>query len=287
MSEAWTILRVLDWTRNFFESKGIESARLDAEVLIAHVLKLQRVMLYAHFDRPLNAAELAGIRALVKRRANHEPVAYLVESREFWSIDLDVDPSVLVPRPDTEVLVEVCLKRIQNRAAPKIADVGTGSGCVALALAQDRKDASIDAFEVSAAAREIAQRNVVRHEASHQIDVIESDLLGGHCAASGLYDLIVANLPYIPTDELEKLSPEVKDHEPHLALDGGDDGLDLIRRLIETSGNHLKSGGVIALEAGFDQLDTLENLMDASGFGAIEITKDYAGHPRVCSGIWP
>jgi len=287
MAETWTILRVLDWTRTFFESKGIESSRLDAEVIIAHVLKLQRVMLYAHFDRPLAADELGAIRELVKRRANHEPVAYLLESREFWSLDLDVNSSVLVPRPDTEVLVEVALKKIEDLENPRIADVGTGSGCVALALAQDRKDATISAFEVSASAREVANRNVIRHEVADRIEIIESDLLSGHQSSSGPYDLIVANLPYIPSKDIDELSAEVKDHEPRLALDGGPDGLDLIRRLIDSAGKHLKSGGFLVLEAGFDQLDSLENLMDASGFDAIEIRKDYADHPRVCSGTWP
>ena len=287
MSETWTILRVLDWTRDYFKSKGIESSRLDAEVLIAHVLKLERVMLYAHFDRPLDSAELARIRELVKRRANHEPIAYLTEGREFWSLDLEVDASVLVPRPDTEVLVEVCLERIQNKEAPHIADVGTGSGCIALALAQDRKDATIQAFELSPAAREVAARNISRLQLGDRGAVFESDLLSGHDSSDTRFDLIAANLPYIPSQDIKTLAPEVKDHEPHMALDGGNDGLDLIRRLIDVSKDHLKSGGVIALEAGFDQHEALENLLSRSGFGAIEIRKDYAGHARVCSGVWP
>lgn len=287
MNEAWTILRVLDWTRDFFKSKDIESARLDAEVLIAHVLKLQRVMLYAHFDRPLAADELAGIRALVKRRAAREPVAYLTQSREFWSLDLEVDASVLVPRPDSEVLVEICLKRIEEIKSPYIADVGTGSGCIALALAQDRKDANIIAFEISESAIRIARKNISRLQVSDRVQVIKSDLLSAHAQSDTRFDLIAANLPYIPSGDIQTLSPEVKDHEPLLALDGGQDGLDLIRKLIHSAKNHLKPGGIIVLEAGFDQHEAINMLLGKSEFTSIEIRKDYAGHERVCSAVAP
>ncbi|MEE2904614.1 MAG: peptide chain release factor N(5)-glutamine methyltransferase [Myxococcota bacterium] len=287
MSETWTILRVLDWTRGFFESKGIESARLDAELIISHVLNVQRVMLYAHFDRPLDPSELAHIRELVKRRSKHEPVAYLLGSKEFWSLDFEVNKNVLIPRPDTEVLIEVCLDLLKDSEAPRLADVGTGSGCIAVALAHELKNSTVDAFEISAGAREVATRNISKNNVDDRVSIFESDLFSSREGSSQKYHLIASNLPYIPSGDVDSLSPEVKDHEPKQALDGGTDGLDLIRDLVAKAGKHLEPGGFLVLEAGFDQLNALENLLDSAGFGAIEVRKDYGGHPRVCSGTWP
>ena len=287
MSDTWTILRVLDWTRGFFESKGIESSRLDAELIISHVLNVQRVMLYAHFDRPLDPKELTSIRELVKRRAQHEPIAYLLGTKEFWSLDFDVNKNVLIPRPDTEVLVEVCLELMKDSESSRLADIGTGSGCIAVALAHELKNSTVDAFEISAGAREVAQRNISKNHVEDRVTLYESDLFSGRQESSQKYHLIASNLPYIPSADVDTLSSEVKDHEPRQALDGGPDGLDLIRDLVATAGKHLEPGGFLVLEAGFDQLNALENLLDAAGFGAINIRKDYAGHPRVCSGTWP
>ncbi|MFO0728576.1 MAG: peptide chain release factor N(5)-glutamine methyltransferase [Myxococcota bacterium] len=280
--ERWTILKVLDTSRELFEKRGVEGARLDAEVLIAHALKQQRVMLYARHDQPLLPEELDRIRALVKRRANGEPVAYILGNREFYSLELEVSPAVLIPRPDTETLVEVALARLgKDAAAPKILDVGTGSGAVALALAKERPDAEVSATDVSAAALAVATKNAARLGLA--VRFTEGDLLA---SLPGPFQLIAANLPYIPSADLRGLMREVRDHEPALALDGGPDGLRLIARLIAEAPTVLAPAGAIALEAGFDQLDAVAALLGAAGFDDVKIHKDYGGQPRVASGIW-
>ncbi len=281
--EVWTILRVLDWTRDFFQKKGIESARADAEVILAHTLDVQRVMLYARYDQPLGKPELEKIRALVQRRAKGEPVAYLIGEREFWSLAFKVSSAVLIPRPDTEVLVEVALDAVRNVSAPAICDVGTGSGCIAVALASERKDASVTAVDRSAAALAIAAENVTRHSLNERITLVESDLLA---SIQGPFDLLVANLPYVPDGEATKLMREVRDHEPKEALFSGADGLTLIRRLVADAGRVLKPGATVALEGGYDQLPRMAALLSESGFGSPAIRRDYAGHERVVSAIW-
>lgn len=283
--ERWTILKVLDSTRAWFEKRGLESPRLDAEVLIADALGLPRVMLYAHFDRPLGEPELAKIRERVRRRGNREPVAYITGSREFWSLPLEVDANVLIPRPDTETLVEVALALARASGARRLADVGAGSGCVALALAKELPEAELTAFDVSAAALAVARRNAERHGVQDRVAFVESDLLQG--AAHACFDLVVANLPYIPEAEHATLAPDVKDHEPRLALVGGPDGLDLIRRLVEQAPAHLRPGGHLVLEAGATQLLEVARLLEARGFEGAAVRKDYGGLDRVASATWP
>lgn len=280
MAEEWTILKVLDWTREWFTKKDIDSARLDAELLIAHALGMQRVMLYAHFDQVLAQHELTSIRELVKRRSQREPVAYLTGEREFWSLAFHVDANVLIPRPDTETLIEVCRTLLDGRGAPRIADVGTGSGCIAISLAKEFSSASLVAYEISAPACAVAARNVERHALADRVEIVESNLLD---RAAGTFDLIVANLPYIRSAEIATLEADVKNHEPLLALDGGADGLDPIRKLLDTATPYLNPDGAIALEAGFDQLDAVADLARSAGFVDVAITKDYGDNPRVCA----
>lgn len=282
--EVWTILRVLDWTRDFFQKKGVESARADAEVILAHALGVQRVMLYARYDQPLAKPELDKIRALVQRRAKGEPVAYLIGEREFWSLSFKVTPAVLIPRPDTEVLVEVALAVVKNVVEPRIADVGTGSGCIAIALASEKKDARVTAIDRSAAALAIASENVTRHNLADRVTLLESDLLA---AVQGPFDLLVANLPYVPSSESERLMREVRDHEPKDALFAGEDGLVLIRRLVQDAPRVLKPGATVVLEGGYDQLPRMSALLSEAGFSTPQIRRDYAGHERVVSAIWP
>jgi len=281
-SPAWTILGVLDATRGWFTQRGIESARLDAEILIAHALGIPRVMLYARFDQPLSDEERAKIRALVSRRGKNEPIAYITGEREFWSLPLSVDARVLVPRPDTEVLVEVALEHMRSLTAPRILDVGTGSGAIALALAHDLPAAIVLGVDISEGALEVARSNAARNALS--VTFSAGDLLRG---LSGPFDLVVANLPYVRAADIASLAPDVRAFEPHLALDGGVDGLDLVRRLVDEAATVLAPDGVIALEAGFDQLDEVAGILSARNYRGVAVRNDYGGNPRVASATAP
>jgi release factor glutamine methyltransferase len=276
----WTIMSVLDWTRRHFESKKIEPARLDAEVLLAHALGMQRVMLYARFDQPLAPEELARIRDLVARRARGEPISYLLGEREFYSLELEVSPAVLIPRPDTETLVEAVIECVRGIDAPRLVDVGTGSGAIALALAKSLPSAEVVAVDVSPEALQVATRNAARHSLEARVRFVESDLLD-RLEVSPAFDVVVANLPYIQTQVIPTLMVDVRDHEPHLALDGGPDGLRLIRRLAESAPEHLTSDGLLALEIGFDQRAAVLDLLLSLGYRDIESRKDPGGHDRV------
>lgn len=277
---SWTILSVLDWTRTHFEAKQLSSPRLDAELILGHALGLQRVMLYAHFDRPLGQEELGKIRALVARRARGEPMAHLLGEKELWSMSFEVSADVLIPRPDTETLIELCVARLKNVEAPVLADVGTGSGCIALALAKELPRAQMYAIDISPKALAVAAKNREKHGLAERVELLESDLLA-RVPAELSFDLIAANLPYIARAELPKLMRDVRDFEPHLALDGGPDGLDLVRRLILEAKPRLKEGGALVLEIGWDQRERTEALFHDAGYRDVEAHKDPGEHDRV------
>lgn len=283
----WTILEVLDWTRDHFEKRHLDTPRLDAEVLLASALGIERVMLYARFDQPLGKAELERIRNLVRRRSQGEPIAYLLGEREFWSMTFEVTPDVLVPRPDTETLVEVGLRTLKNRREPLIADVGTGTGCVALAIAKEITEARVFALDASEAACSVARRNALRHGANERVTVIRCHLLEGLAEGRAPLDLICANLPYVPTRAISALMQEVRDFEPRIALDGGEDGLDLIRQLIKQARAHLKPGGTLALEVGHDQSEQVVALLTEAGYASPSRHKDHGNHYRVADATWP
>ncbi len=290
MSGDWTILKVLDWTRGHFEKKELASPRLDAEVLMAHALGIERVMLYAHFNQPLDGEELAKIRDLVGRRAKGEPVAYLTGNREFWSLPFEVSPAVLVPRPDTELLVEVALDAGRKMESPTVVDVGTGTGCIACALAKELETARVFALERSPEALAIAQKNCETLELQARVTVVESDLLNSLPEEVEKIDLLCANLPYIPSGKMEGLMTDVRDFEPHAALDGGTDGLDFIRPLIEQAQPRMIGGGVIVLEADPEQMDAIQDLLQSAGFEGAErkeIQHEDGGVARVISARYP
>lgn len=284
MTEApWTILRVLEATRDWFAKRGIDSARLDAELIIAHAVGLSRVMLYARFDQPMSEDERARVRVMMQRRGRHEPLAYILGQREFWSLPLTVDARVLIPRPDTEVLVEEALRRLAGLEAPRVVDVGTGSGAVALALAHDVPTAVVEAIDVSEGALAVARANAEALGLAARVTFFQGDLLA---ARPGPYTQIVANLPYVRRGDIAGLDPDVREHEPHLALDGGLDGLDLVRRLVTEATTRLVPSGTIVLEAGWDQLEAVGEILGAAGFEQVELRRDYAGHLRVAAGVW-
>ena len=280
----WTVLDVVRWTTARFAERGLGTPRLDAELLVAHVLSLPRVQLYVQFERVLTPEELASLRDMIKRRQAAESIAYLTGRKEFWKFELAVDARVLVPRPDTETLVEEALARLgdPDAGAPtRIADVGTGSGALAITLAKVRAGAAVFASDVSAAALEVARGNAERLGAA--VTFVEGDL-GAPLAAHAPFTLIVANLPYIPTGELASLPADVRS-EPALALDGGADGLDLVRRLVGEAPALLAPGGVLALEIGDGQAAATRALLEAAAFTDVQTRKDLAGIERIVSGV--
>ena len=283
-SNQWTILRTLEWIQGYFADKGLETPRLDAEVIMAHVLSTQRVMLYARFDQPLHPPELAAIKGLVARRARREPVAYLVGKKEFWSLDLAVDSGCLIPRPDSETVVEIALGLNRQGPTQTVVDVGTGSGCLALALAKELPDATVYALENADGARKIACKNAEQTGLIERVSVLSSDLLSGLPCDTKPIDLLVANLPYIPTGDLDSLMPDVRYFEPQVALDGGPDGLDLYRRLLNELDGRLALEAGVVFEAGSDQLAALGTLMTEHGLKDIEVHRDGTGRDRVVVG---
>lgn len=282
--EVWTIAKVLRFAQSDFQKRGFDSPRLDAELLLSACLGLSRVSLVMESTRPLSAGELSDYRALIQRRRGGEPIAYILGHREFYGLDFRVDPRVLVPRPDTEVLVEVALKRTRARDQyGEALDVCTGSGCVAIAFRHARPTWRVMGVDISSGALEVAQKNAHRLGCVFGMCFLESDLLSAVPAAQR-FDLITCNPPYIPRRELALLAPDVRDFEPRLALDGGEDGLDLVRRLVPEAARRLRSGGVLALEVHYDQAPRVEELMQQRGFIETQRARDYGGHERVVSG---
>lgn len=278
MTAPWTIARVLEWTIGFFREKGIEQPRLDAELLIADALGVDRMRIYLDHHKPLHPDELTAVRERVRRRGRHEPVAYITGQKGFWSLDLAVDARVLVPRPDTERLVERAIERLKGREAPRIVDVGCGSGAIALALAHERPDATVIGVDRSPDALDVSRKNA----AALGLDRVEwrrGDLLAG---LAGPFDLVASNPPYIPSADIDALMPDVARYEPRAALDGGPDGLDLVRRLIPEAAERLAPGGVLLVEIGHDQGPAARALAEADGrFEAVQIVADYGRNDRI------
>jgi release factor glutamine methyltransferase len=282
LSEVWTVLKLLRWTADYFNGRGIDNPRLDAELLLAETLGLNRVGLYLNFERPLQAEELAAYRERVRRRANREPLAYILGRTEFWSLSLEVTPAVLIPRADTELLVEEALTRLA--AGGRVLDVGTGSGALAIALAHERPECVIVAIDVSSAALSVAAENAGSHRVAERVCFVQQDLT---VLPAGPFDLIVANPPYIPSGELAALMPEVRDFEPHLALDGGRDGLDAYRALTRQVDGALAPEGWLLVEVGIGQAAAVQELFVAAGLTEIFTARDLAGIERVVGGHQP
>ncbi len=325
--QEWTVLSILRWTQKFFTSKGIEDPRLDAEVLLGHTLQLSRIQLYTHFSRPLGPEELKEFKSNIKRRVQREPVAYIIGTKQFWSLDFKVDKRVLIPRPDTETLVELARHRarqlagypprkdqepslidipegpvelpsqlethglykddnndeqqeqtpvlsLQNPAQHTqekpwkpnqnllIADIGTGSGAIAIALSKELPFASFIATDISKEALELAQENANNLGTSPSIEFRHGDLLSPLSTHIDALDIIVSNPPYIPSRALQDLMPEVQKHEPRQALTPGETGLEALERIVEQSWKHLKPGGFLICEIGFDQSNSAKNLFE-------------------------
>ncbi|MDT8419183.1 MAG: peptide chain release factor N(5)-glutamine methyltransferase [Desulfuromonadales bacterium] len=279
MSESWTLLKLLDWTSEYFAGKGIDNPRLDAQLLLAHVLEVDRVGLYLNFDRPLTTTELDVIRPLVKRRGQREPLQYLTGRAEFWSLVFEVTPAVLIPRADTEILVEEALSRAGEQGC--LLDVGTGSGAVVVSLATELSGWRMTGLDISAEALAVAAQNIARHNVAELVDLHQGDLAQ---LPEGRYDLIVSNPPYIAQAEWDGLMPEVRCFEPRAALLAEGNGLDCYRKLAAQAGGHLKPGGWLLVEIGHQQSEAVRELFAAAGLTEIFVRHDYADRPRVVGG---
>lgn len=282
MSETWTIRRVLDWTRGHFEKQAVDSPRLTAELLLGHVLSLPRVKLYMDLDRPLSKEELGTYRALIQRRLAGEPTQYVIGHKEFYGRRFAVDARVLVPRPETELLVEAALRSVPKDAPARVLDLCTGSACVAVTIAAERPQASVWATDLSPGALAVAKANAEALGVDGRVTFFEGDLLAP-VPAEARFDVIVSNPPYVKSGEIAGLQREVQ-QEPRLALDGGADGLDVIRRLVPAALARLKPGGLLALEIGEDQGAALRDILTRAGARDVTIEKDLAQHERLALG---
>jgi release factor glutamine methyltransferase len=287
MSEPWTVGRVARWATDDFKARGFESARLEAELLLAHVLKVDRVRILTDPERPLDPAELAAYRDLIRRRRAREPVAYLLGTREFYGRTFRVDRRVLIPRPDTETLVEVALARTRGRSlGGRALDLCTGSGCVAITFARERPTWHVDGSDVSPGAVEVARDNALRLGAVWNVRWLVGDLYAPLDPARDRYDLVTANPPYIPHAEIASLDADVRDFEPVLALDGGESGLELAARVVRGAPLFLRPGAVLAVEIMAGQGDDARGLFERAGFADVDVANDYGGRGRVVSGVW-
>jgi release factor glutamine methyltransferase len=279
---------VLAWAAEDLRGKGSETPRLDAELLLASVLGTDRIGLIVDPDRPLSKEELAAYRDLHKRRRSAEPVAYMLGVREFYGRPFRVDPRVLVPRPDTEALVETALERLRDRTLQAdVLDLCTGSGCVAVTLACERPTWRVLGTDISEGALEVARENASRLGAVPRCWFRRSDLFADLGEAPARFDLVTANPPYVSGADAAELPSTVRDHEPHVALFAGPDGLDVIRRIVAEAPGHLVPGGVLAVEVGAGQAPVVRELFEASGLTGLAVKKDYGGIERVVSGVWP
>jgi len=256
---------------------GIDTARLDAEVLLAHACGVSRVSLMTGSTN-VDADAAENFRTMIARRAAREPVAYIIERKEFFSLDFEVTPAVLIPRPETETLVEAALKFLATRREPRILDIGTGSGAIAIAIAVNSPEARIKATDISKEALEVAHRNAIRHRCEDRIEFVGADLFpDGHPR----FDLIVSNPPYVAEADLETLQPEIRLHEPRHALLDGSDGLEFYRRIGTESRSRLNPDGAVMVEIGAGQASDVEALFRRAGFSNIDAIRDLARIERV------
>ena len=277
-----TVLEVLESTAKFFAGKGVESPRLNIELLLAHTLNKKRMELYLEFDRPLSDRELDPLRDLVKRRAQGVPLQHLLGTVEFHGRVFLSDGRALIPRPETEHLVELLLK-LPIPAHARCVDVGTGSGVIALTLAAERPEAHVRAVDRSPNALSLARENASKLGLAERVEFLQGDLLAP-CEAP--LDLVAANLPYIPSGDIAGLTREVQ-HDPMMALDGGPGGLDLVARCIQESHAKLTPGGRIALEIGHDQAKAVQDLLADGGFASVETVADFQDRDRFVFAVRP
>jgi len=279
----WTISKLIRWTASYFQSHDIDSPRSTVEILLAHTLGLKRIDLYLRYDQPLTIDELSIFKTYIKRRINREPVAYIVGVKEFWSMDFAVAKDVLIPRPETECLVESALSLPELGHGPKrILELGTGSGAIILALASERQEYIYFASDRSVEAVKLALMNAKFHNLDGKVNFFTGDWLEPLKNTSQVFDMIISNPPYIKTSDIPNLQPEIYKHEPFTALDGGKDGLDSIKKIILQAHAFLVQKGILLLEIGHDQKDQIKEIIDDCGnYEDVVFKKDYSGYYRM------
>ena len=286
MSEApWTVRRLLGWTTQHFHKRGVDAPRLASELLLAHVLGVDRVRLYTDLDRPLEKAELAAYRALIERRVEGEPVQYLTGQRDFYGRTFQVDRRVLIPRPETELLVEAVLRALPQGGSRRLLDVATGSGCIAVTLAAERPEATVVATDVDEGCCALARANAETAKVAARVDVRTGDLFAP-VATEAAFDVVVSNPPYVRTGELLGLQAEVQ-CEPRLALDGGPEGLTVLARVVDGAFGLLVPGGLLALEIGEEQGAAVRDLLHGRGYERVHIEPDLERRDRMAFGTRP
>lgn len=283
-AEPWTLGRLLTWTTNFLKEKQADSPRLDAEVLLAHVLGVQRIQLYTRFDEIADDNTRNKYKQLVKQRVDGCPVAYLVGFKEFYNLRFTVTPAVLIPRPETELLVLEAIRLAKPMSAPRIVDVGTGTGAIAITMAKHLPHAHVTAIDVSHDALAIARKNAEQLGIGSRIRFLEGDLL--EPVTSEKFDLVVSNPPYIASDILDQLPGTVRNYEPKLALDGGPGGTAVIEKLARQAKTSLTSGGYLLMEIGADQGKSVPACIESiGGYGNVTVLPDHAGLPRIVKAV--
>ncbi|MDD5326844.1 MAG: peptide chain release factor N(5)-glutamine methyltransferase [Phycisphaerae bacterium] len=281
----WTIQKLLSWVTEYLNNKGIDSPRLSAEILLSCVLGLKRIELYTQFEKIVSEEQLGRLHNLVERAGRHEPIAYLAGKTEFYSLEIEVSADCLIPRPETELLVERAIEFLRVRSGKQfICDLCTGSGCIAAAIAKNYPDCQIIATDICDAALSVADRNIEKHQLGERIKLLHGDLFDPIVPYLDVekFDLIVCNPPYVSAAEFEKLDKNVKDYEPRLALFAGDEGLDIYRRIVEKAGQFLKPDAKLMLEIGCEQGPAVKQLLEMVGcFSEITIEKDNQGNDRI------
>jgi release factor glutamine methyltransferase len=283
--ETWTIQKLLNWVSQYLTDKAIDSPRLSAELLLSHVLGLKRIELYTQYNKPVAGQELEKLRELVKRAGGHEPIAYLVGKTEFYSMEIIVTPDCMIPRPETELLVQRAIEFLRTRSGTQfVCDLCTGSGCIAVAVAKNYPNARIIATDICDAALAVAAKNIEKHQLQDKIKLLSGDLFDPIIPQLdvGKFDLIVCNPPYVSSSEYEKLDTNVKDYEPRLALFAGDDGMDIYRRIMEKVDQFLKSDAALIIEIGYGQGQAVKEMLEQTGsFSEIKIEKDFHNNDRI------
>ncbi len=283
----WTILKILEWTTSYFKSLSIESPRSSAEILLAHILEINRIDLYLQYDQPLNRNELKQFKVLIKRRAEREPVAYITGLKEFWSLEFAVTKDVLIPRPETECLVEASLLILSGASAGNskpmhILDLGTGSGAIVLALAKEQPMHFYFASDCSINTIKVAKNNAKKNNLDEKVSFFTGDWLSPLNDKKICFDMIISNPPYIPTGDIAGLQPEICEYEPRAAIDGNKDGLSSLKHIICSAHNLLRQNGTLVLEIGHDQRDAVSRIIESCGqYENMSFSKDYSRYDRV------
>lgn len=278
IDRVWTVLDLIRWGADYFREKGIDSPRLTIELLLCHVLQLRRVQLYTDFERPLGKVELATLRSMVIRRVEHEPLQYIVGTADFYGRAFIVTPDVLIPRPETELLVDRVVRHGKDRGTLRCLDIGTGSGCIPITCAIQLPASQWLATDVSTAALEVARRNAEHFGVQDRVTFIRHDVLEE--TVPGRFDIITMNPPYIAKADVATLDAEVRDYEPHGALTDDSDGLSFYRRIASILSEHLHDDGVLFMEIGFGQADDVRRLMTEAGW-QVDVIDDLSSIPRI------